>query len=523
MEKLGERALAIPEKDRVLKKNSSEQRIAIIGAGLGGLSAAALLSSHGYDVVVFDQAKEIGGKAGTIIKDDLRLDTGPSLLTMKQEIEMVFKACGEKLEEHLTLRPHQTSFRYNYPDGITLEIFGSFEKTLGEIKSQLGSDAEQELYAFLKYSTSIWQNARPHFVLDDAPSLWNTFKKGFTGIKAVSRIDALNTMKNAIDSRISSKHLRHILYRYATYNGSDPAQAPATLNCIAHVELKLGGYGIEGGMNQLPKALYRIAKKNGASFRLGSFIQRINVHKNKVISLSHASGNDEPFDLIVSNADTRHLFSKLCPESSPHLSQKKQATRSTSALNILWHDPDSEPQRAPHTILFPDDYEAEFDALFNHNKIPTLPTVYLCDQTLNHGVKSPLGGHIVFGMINAPCAETKINEIESHMNFKKMTQIAQERNFLSPQSTVLWKRTPQELAERFPDSQGALYGPASHNWKSAFMRAGNHSSKIKGLFIASGTAHPGGGVPMAILSGWHAFKKVTKSHPDNTSKQMRVS
>jgi len=508
-----------------LKSKEAQQRVAIVGAGVGGLSAAALLSSHGYKVVVFEQAKEIGGKAGTTFENKIKLDTGPSLLTMKKEIQMIFEACGEQLEDHLTLRTHQTSFNYNYPDGVTLNIFNQFEKTRDDVRSKLGNDVANELVSFVKYSSSIWQQACPHFVLDEAPSLWNTFKKGFAGLKAVSHIDALRTMKNAIDSQVSSPHLRNIFYRYATYNGSDPVKAPATLNCIAHVELQLGGYGIEGGMHQLPKALYRIAKKNGATFRLGSLINRINVHKNKVVSISTASGNDETFDIVVSNADTRHLFNSLCPEAATRASQKEKQERSTSAYNVLWHDPDRTPPRTPHTILFPENYAAEFEDLFDHQQVPSAPTVYLSDQTLNHGVAHPQGGHIVFGMINAPStnASANVGDTETATAFEKMTAIAKKRKYLSEHSSILWKRTPQELAERFPESQGALYGPASNDWKAAFARAGNHSSKVKGLFIASGTAHPGGGVPMAMLSGWHTYKKIQAHYQHAKSAHMGVS
>jgi 1-hydroxycarotenoid 3,4-desaturase len=495
-------------------------RVAVIGAGVGGLSAAALLSHQGYEVVVFERSSNIGGKAGTIQYGNFSLDTGPSLLTLKDEIKMIFKGCGEVLEEHLTLRPHSTSFRYSYPDGVSLDISDNFEVTAEAIRVQLGSHAEKEIRHFLDYSTRIWRNACPHFVLDHAPTFWNTFKKGLTGLKAVTQIDALNNMKHAIDTRVSEQHLRHILYRYATYNGSDPARAPATLNCIAHVELKLGGYGIEGGMSELPQALYRIAKSRGATFRMNSHIESINTHNKCVASLSLSQGNDEAFDAIVSNVDTRHLFNSLCPQAAPAFSTASAQERSTSAYNMLWHDPSTETQRAPHTILFPDNYNNEFEALFNKRQLPQLPTVYLCDQTLNHGKKPNENGNIVFGMINAPSVKQEQATTDPTSAFEKMAMIAKNRKFLSMKSELIWKRTPEELANAFPQSQGALYGAASNSWKSAFSRTGNHSSKINGLYIASGTAHPGGGVPMAMLSGWHAVKCML-AHESASSKNGR--
>jgi phytoene dehydrogenase-like protein len=278
----------------------------------------------------------------------------------------------------------------------------------------------------------------------------------------------------------------------------------------------LGGYGIEGGMSELPKALFKIAKNRGVTFRMNSHIERINTHNKRVVSLSFSKGNDEPFDAVVSNVDTRHLFKTLCPPASQSVSSNAPLERSTSAYNMLWHDPAHETQRAPHTILFPDNYDVEFESLFKQHQVPQLPTVYLCDQTLNHGKKISGGGHVVFGMINAPSVEPNEAIGDPSLYFEKMDMIAKNRNFLSMESQPVWKRTPQELANAFPQSQGALYGPASNSWKSAFSRTGNQSSKVKGLYIASGTAHPGGGVPMAMLSGWHAVNCFLSHQPSPT-------
>ena len=266
-------------------------------------------------------------------------------------------------------------------------------------------------------------------------------------------------------------------------------------------------------MHQLPKALYRIAKNNGTMFRMGSLVEKINTHNNKVVSLSHAAGNDEPFDFVVSNADTRHLYEALCPEANPRRSPQSESARSTSAYNMLWHDPDPTPLRAPHTVLFPVDYEDEFKALFERRQVPRLPAVYLCDQTLNHGTQHPAGGHIVFGMINAPEASLDDDVKPSQRAFETMAMIAKNRKYLSTDSQgSLATRTPQDLAERFPDSGGALYRPASNNWKSAFARAGNHSSKVKAcsLLLARHTLE---GVPMAMLSGWHAANQLHQQFP----------
>ncbi|MBL92994.1 MAG: hypothetical protein CMH56_14430 [Myxococcales bacterium] len=481
---------------------SDKPRILIIGAGVGGLTAAACLSSQGYPVTVLEQASALGGKAAQQEVHGKTFDTGPSLLTMIDELQTIYAACGENLSDSLDLIPHEAAFRYDYADGVSFDVYQNFEQTLASVESALGAQPALELRSFVQYSQTIWENALPHFVMDQAPTLLNTLQKGWAGLRAVSKIDALDVMKRAIDKKVTSQHLRYLLYRYATYNGSHPAKAPATLNCIAHVELNLGGYGVKGGMHRLPQSLWTIAQKNGAELKLNQNVSRIIVKNKRVVGLE-VNGQEEPCEWVVSNADWRHLQSTLCPEFVTGPMKRSLKAASTSAFNAVWWDQEPSQKRLAHSVLFPKNYEDEFEALFS-GKNPSQPTVYLSDQTINHHRQPSDGGHLVFGMINAPDLSSAPQQKPTEEMVALMKSTAVQRGYLSPNAELLWSRNPQMLADRFPDSAGALYGLASNSWDAAFSRPGNQSQRVKGLYLASGTAHPGGGVPMAMISGYLA-------------------
>lgn len=459
--------------------------------------------------MVYEQASQLGGKAAEQTKDGCAFDTGPSLLTMIDEISAIYRACGTRLEDCLALVHHDVAFRYDYPDGTSFDVCRNFEETRENVRAALGSEAGEELSRFVQYSKTIWENALPHFVMDQAPTLLGTFKKGWAGLKAVSKIDALKVMKTAIDRRVRNQHLRYLLYRYATYNGSHPAKAPATLNCIAHVELNLGGYGVRGGMHQLPKSLWAIAEANGAEIHLNHDVSRILIENKKVTGLL-VNGSPVACRTVISNADWRHLQEKLCPEFATHAMKRSLGAASTSAFNAVWADPTPNDKRVAHSVLFPEKYEQEFEALFE-GRNPSAPTVYLSDQTLNHQRETASGAHLVFGMVNAPDLTAAPKQIATEEAVTLMTETARSRGFLSSHAKLLWARNPETLAARFPNSAGALYGLASNSWDAAFSRPGNTSTRIQGLHLASGTAHPGGGVPMAMISGFLAAQSINRS------------
>ncbi len=474
------------------------RRAVVIGAGFGGLSAAIALAAGGWSVTVLERASAFGGKAGVATVDGVAFDTGPSVLTLPEAFDAVFARVGARLADHVRLRAHAPAFRYLWPDGARVDVHPTPEATIESVSRALGADAAADLRRFLDYAGRIWSAAAPHFVLGPAPGLGSLLSPG--AMLAVTRIDGLRSMRAAIEAHVRSPHLRDLLARYATYNGSDPRRAPATLNCIAHVELALGGYGVEGGIGALVDALVGVARGAGVTLRTDAPVDAIELDRGRVVA-ARVGEERVAADVVVANAEVAHVLADLLPRGVRH-GVPADGEPSTSGWNGLTAAP-ADPTRAAHTVLFPERYEQEFVDLFDRRRPPADPTVYLCDQSLAHGRAGWADGRVpLFAMINAPAGwdgpAAPLRELaEARMR---------AHGLAAP--TWLWDRAPLDLAARFPGSAGGLYGLASNSALAAFRRPPNRAPGVRGLYFASGSAHPGGGMPLCARSGLAAADAV---------------
>ena len=481
-------------------------RAVVIGAGLGGLAAAIRLGAAGRRVTLLEAADQLGGKAGTVTLDGATIDTGPSVLTMPDVLRDILATAGMRLEDYITLRAPEPGFRYRYADGTVLDVFHHLDDTLASVDRTLGATARDELAGFLDYAGRIWDAASPYFVKGPAPTMSRLMGLGFSDLLEVRHIDALRTMQGSIHARVKNPHLRMLLYRYATYNGSDPRVAPGTLNCIAHVELALGGYGIEGGIGHMVDVLAEAARRVGVRTQLGARVDRILVDGKTVRGVRTADGCVFDAPTVVSNAEVAHAIHGLLPEQAEAAVRLDGTTeRSMSGWTgiLRARRRTGDHARVAHQVVFPEVYTDEFADIFDRSRPPQAPTVYLCAQEPCHGRTGWAGEEPLFVMANAPHEPVKGTSdpaVWSDLN-DRVTARLRELELIDPDDAWVWTRTPTELAQRFPGSLGALYGASSNDRFSAFKRPPNRVSAVPGLFLASGSAHPGGGMPLAMLSG----------------------
>jgi phytoene dehydrogenase-like protein len=288
-----------------------------------------------------------------------------------------------------------------------------------------------------------------------------------------------------------------LLERYATYNGSDARTCPATLNCIAWVELGLGVYGIEGGLYSLIRALERVAMRLGVEVRTDTPVRRIDApDRVRGVVLDDAMIHA---DAVVCNADIAHLADTLLP--GPR-SPKRPKTASMSGWTAVFRAR-SAPDRLAHEVLFPSDYEAEFADIFDHDRPPREPTVYVCAQSRAHGRLAWPDAEPLFVMANAP--PEPLSGTRDPSVWTDLRQVVHERllrsGLVHADDPVIWERSPRGLADTYPGTRGSLYGAASNTRLDAFGRPPNRWTRVPGLYLASGSAHPGGGVPLCAQSG----------------------
>ena len=477
----------------------------VIGAGLGGLASAIELAASGLSVEVVELGERAGGKAGIVTLDGVEADTGPSVLTMPDVLEELFTLAGTRTADQLSLREPEPAFRYRYADGVVIDVHSDLSDTLQSINHTLGAAACRDFAQFMAYSKRIWDAAAPHFVYGLAPTWGRMASLGLSELMSMRQVDPLRSMRAAIHKQVRSPHLRMLLERYATYNGSDPRSAPATLNCISHVELALGGYGVEGGIHSVVRALQRVADGLGVRFRFDSRVERVLTENNRVVGVALEGGVVIPAEQVVANADAAHVAADLLEDTVRHGIPDITVPSMSGWTGILRAaERTGDRARVAHEVLFPEDYMAEFTDIFDWDRPPREPTVYLCSQRACHGRRGWAdGSEPVFAMANAPAEPTsgpRDERVWSELEATVLRRLS-ESGLKDADDAFVWTRTPSDLAARFPGSRGSIYGAASNDRFAAFRRPTNRVRGVPGLYLASGSAHPGGGMPLALLSG----------------------
>ena len=384
----------------------NNKSVAIIGAGLGGISAAIYLSKFGFQVDVFEQSNSAGGKASTIEFDGFRFDSGPTLLTMPFVLENLFDICGEDLSKHLELVKLDAICKYFYSDGTVLQAFSNIENFAEEIQSKT-TDNAITVKKYLDYCKTIYDLTADLFLQKSftEPSTFLNFKALKT-LLSINKLDTNRTMHNANSNFFYDKKTIQLFDRYATYNGSNPFQAPATLNIIQHVEYGIGGYIPRGGIRKIPQTLFELAVKSGANFYFNSCVEKILVDKKKITGIQinqNSESISKKYSVVISNADVNFTYQKLLP--NVKIKQAKKYLKhepSTSALVFYWGIDGIHEQLSIHNIIFSDNYKSEFDDLFIKKICPADPTIYIYISSKLNDEDAPHGSENWYVMINAP-------------------------------------------------------------------------------------------------------------------------
>jgi len=474
------------------------QRVIVIGAGVGGLVAALLLSARGLDVTVIERAAAPGGKIREVEAGGLRLDAGPTVFTMRWVFDEIFDEVNATLADHLRLVRAQTLARHMWGDGERLDLFADAARSAEAIAAFAG---RTEAEGFLRFSTrarSIYETLRDSFILADRPSPVGLVRHaGFGGLPNLLRISPFATMWDELGKYFRDPRLRQLFGRYATYCGSSPFAAPATLMLVAHVELD-GVWRLEGGMHRLARALAELAQARGATFLHGREAQRILAPSGRVAGVALADGETLDADAIVMNGDVAALRGGLLgPEAQGAAGDAPRAQPSLSALTLAMRARATGAPLVHHNVFFSPDYRAEFDDIFTRRRLPVSPTVYVCAQDRGDD-DAPREDERLFALVNAPAGAELSQEELGRCEETIFRTLSAQGLQINAQATI--RTAPADFARLFPTTGGAIYGQASHGWMASFTRPGART-RIEGLYLAGGSAHPGPGVPMAATSG----------------------
>lgn len=472
------------------------KQVTILGAGIGGLSAAIYLAAKGNRVTILEQNSAVGGKMSEIQAEGFRFDTGPSVITMRHVFEDVFRAAGRNLEEYLTLKAVDPLTRYFYPDGARFDLTRDLSDTIEQIQRLDPRDPEGYL-AFLSEAARLHRITGPVFTYGPPPSPASFLR---VSLKDMLSVDPFHTLQWSIEKHVHHPHLRQLLGRFATYTGASPYLAPATLAVIAHVELNGGVYYPQGGVYAIARAYETLARELGVDIRLNARVKEIQLNGKKISAILLENGERVQADTIISNIDVTTTYKMI---HSPLAEKKRNALQkrdvSCSGVILLLGVDGTHPQLAHHNIFFSSDYKREFEQIFTEKKLPDDPTLYLCITSKTDSSHAPEGCENWFVMVNAP-ALTGMEQDSTVVTEMLLSRLAGVG--LDVRGKIRYQRllTPLDIAQRTGADRGALYGISFNDRFAPFKRPHNRS-EIEGLFFAGGTTHPGGGVPMVTLSG----------------------
>ena len=486
-------------------KVQNPEKIAVIGAGIGGLCVAARLAKAGHNVTIFEASHRTGGKCRTEWIGRYAFDTGPSLLTLPAVYRDFFQRTGDVMGRVLDLQEVNPSFDYRFHDGKSVKFSNlSRKKTLASIENSLGADAAAEWARIMLQSEAMWDVSREPFIESELRSPVTLLKRP----RLVRDLKTISPWKSLRGLNIDNPYLSKIMDRYATYSGSDPRYAPAVLSTIAFVEEAFGAWHIKGGIGTLSEKITERCEKLGVDIQLNSYVQEISQAAGRVTGLV-VNGNKQSFDRVVANADAQFVYDTLLAPTNKVVKVRKKLAKQEPSLAgfslLLGLKPSQTEPLEHHTILFPENYDLEFESIFTRKKPVEKPTIYICAPRDPLMVKDK-GHEAWFVLVNAPRHGHSGNGFDwSDSNFNKqyansiIDQIESSGIPIRDRLEVLEIRTPLDLQNSVNAPGGSIYGTSSNGARSAFARAKNRSP-IKGLYLVGGSAHPGGGLPLVGLS-----------------------
>jgi len=496
------------------KTAREENRVVVVGGGLGGLAAACTLAARGHAVTLCDKNAWVGGKAAVLAEHGFRFDMGPTILTIPAVLKRIYAEAGRDMEQHLDLVPLDPQWRSFFDDGSTLDLFadvGRMQRALDDFSPGSGSGAGYG--RFMGLSERLHKLSDDYFFWRNVGGLKDMFdpRRGFSVsiLKEIMGMRPGRSVAGTVRSFVPDERAAQMLDHFTQYVGSSPEASPAVLCGIAHMQSDEGVWYPRGGTAAVPRALASLAVDLGVEIRTKTPIRRIIVEGGRVRGVETAAGETLTAGAVVSNSDSVRTHRELV-HGAPRdrfLQRRRYEPACSGVVLYLGLDKRYE-QLIHHNFVFSHDPHEEFAAIYHRGEPAPDPTCYVCAPAVTEPEVAPPGGEALYVLVHTPY-------LRPHHDWSKMFAPYRRRIIEKLESTagmkdlerhIVFERalTPQDINDRYHVLDGAIYGLASHGTFLGAFKPANRSPDIEGLYMAGGSSHPGPGMPMVMMSGWIA-------------------
>jgi diapolycopene oxygenase len=484
------------------------KKIILIGAGLGGLSAAISLRQAGYAVEIFEKNAQIGGKLNLLQAQGYTFDLGPSILTLPHIFERLFTASGKRMSDYFTLRGLRPHWRNFFEDGVTLDLYPEPDKMAAEAR-KVGEPPEN-IERFLKYSAGLYDLTNEGY-FEQGLDNWREFAKHY-GPWKFFQFDLFRSMHQGVASHLKTRYFRDIFDFFIKYVGSSAYRAPAFMNSLPTIQFRYDLWYVDGGLYNIARGLGRLLEELDIKVHLNAEVGEVRQENSRVTGLV-ANGKFHAADIVVSNMEVIPAYEKLLREDKAFIaSLEKKLEPACSGLVLDLGLDRQYPQLAHHNFFFTDHQREHFKTVFEKHELPDDPTIYLVAASKTDSTVAPAGcdclkilPHIPYLNDDHPLTR------EDYLRFKDRIIDKLERMGLKDlRKHIVFEHvlTPLDMREKYNSNKGSIYGVVSDRWKNLAFKAPKQSTLYPNLFFVGGSVNPGGGMPMVVLCGQNVAKKI---------------
>ena len=486
----------------------NQKKIIVIGAGLGGLSAAISLRQAGYAVEIFEKNPQIGGKLNLLQAQGYTFDLGPSIFTLPHIFERLFAASGKRMGDYFTLRPLRPHWRNFFEDGVTLDLYPEPEKMAAEAR-KVGEPPEN-IERFLKYSADLYDLTNDGY-FEKGLDHWRAFAKHY-GAWKFFQFDLFRSMHQGVAAHLQTRHFRDIFDFFIKYVGSSAYRAPAFMNSLPTIQFRYDLWYVDGGLYNIARGLGRLLDELDIKVHLNAEVSEVRQKTGRVTGLV-ANGEFHAADIVVSNMEVIPAYEKLlCADKTFIASLEKKLEPACSGLVLDLGLDCGYPQLAHHNFFFSGHQQEHFKTVFEKHELPEDPTIYLVAASKTDPTVAPAGCDCLKILPHIPY----INDAhpiprEDYLRFKDRIIDKLERMGLKAlRKHIVFEHvlTPLDIREKYNSNKGSIYGVVSDRWKNLAFKAPKQSTLFPNLFFVGGSVNPGGGMPMVVLCGQNVAKKI---------------